>query len=111
MTDYTVTSSPLQGSRGVSPLIRGEFIAIEAAVNSKANIASPTFTGIPRADTAAVGASGTQLATLDFVVNTSLTTNLPAQTGNATKYIQTDGANASWQYVIPHQLNMHTGVI
>lgn len=111
MTDYTATASPLQGSRGVSSLIRTEFAAIEIAVNSKADISSPTFLDIPRAPTAAVGASGTQLATLDFVINTSFTTNEPSQTGNSGKYKYTNGTTSSWEYVVPHQLNMHIGVI
>lgn len=36
---------------------------------SKANIASPTFTGTPKAPTAAVGTKTTQLATTEFVNN------------------------------------------
>jgi hypothetical protein len=39
------------------------------ALNLKANIASPTFTGIPLAPTATAGTSTTQLATTSFVTN------------------------------------------
>ncbi|MDC1506108.1 hypothetical protein N8475_13095, partial [Winogradskyella sp.] len=39
------------------------------ALNLKANIASPTFTGAPLAPTAAAGTSTTQLATTAFVTN------------------------------------------
>lgn len=41
---------------------------IDTAVNLKANIASPTFTGIPAVPTASVGTSTTQVASTAFVV-------------------------------------------
>lgn len=41
--------------------------AIAAAVSTKANIASPTFTGTPAAPTAPAGTSTTQIATTAFV--------------------------------------------
>jgi len=47
--------------------INAEFVAIETAVNSKADIASPTFTGTPAAPTATSGTDTTQLATTAFV--------------------------------------------
>jgi hypothetical protein len=40
---------------------------VTAAANLKANIASPTFTGVPAAPTASVGTNTTQLATTAFV--------------------------------------------
>lgn len=43
-------------------------IAQQTALNLKANIASPTFTGIPVAPTASVGTNTTQLATTAFVI-------------------------------------------
>jgi microcystin-dependent protein len=47
--------------------INAEFVAIETAVNSKADIASPTFTGTPAAPTAGSSTNTTQLATTAFV--------------------------------------------
>ena len=47
--------------------INAEFVAIETAVNSKADIASPTFTGTPAAPTASSSTNTTQLATTAFV--------------------------------------------
>lgn len=44
-------------------------ILTQAALDLKANIASPTFTGVPAAPTAALGTATTQLATTSFVVN------------------------------------------
>lgn len=43
--------------------------AQQTALNLKANIASPTFTGTPKAPTAAAGNNTTQLATTAFVKN------------------------------------------
>jgi len=56
--------------------IDSEFNAIASAISSKADTASPTFTGTPAAPTAASGANTTQLATTAFVsgaVSDSLT--------------------------------------
>ena len=47
--------------------IDNEFNAISGAITSKADIASPTFTGTPAAPTAASGTNTTQLATTAFV--------------------------------------------
>jgi len=49
--------------------INDEFDSIQTAVNSKANIGSPAFTGTPTAPTAAAGTTTTQLATCAFVLN------------------------------------------
>lgn len=56
--------------------IDDEFNAIASAISSKADTASPTFTGTPAAPTAASGTNTTQLATTAFVsgaVSDSLT--------------------------------------
>jgi hypothetical protein len=47
--------------------IDNEFNAISGAISSKADIASPTFTGTPAAPTATTGSSTTQIATTAFV--------------------------------------------
>jgi hypothetical protein len=47
--------------------IDNEFNSIAGAISSKADIASPTFTGTPTAPTATAGSSTTQLATTAFV--------------------------------------------
>lgn len=61
--------------------------------------ASPTFTGTPAAPTATAGTSTTQIATTAFVTATAFSSVLPGQTGNAGKFVTTDGVNASWSYV------------
>jgi hypothetical protein len=47
--------------------IDSEFNAISSAISSKADIASPTFTGTPAAPTATSGSNTTQIATTAFV--------------------------------------------
>lgn len=47
--------------------IDNEFNAVAGAISSKADIASPTFTGTPAAPTATAGSNTTQLATTAFV--------------------------------------------
>lgn len=47
--------------------IDDEFEALETAVATKSDIASPSFTGVPTAPTAAASANTTQLATTAFV--------------------------------------------
>jgi len=68
--------------------INAELIAVEAAVNSKADINSPTFTGAPSAPTATAGTSSTQLASTAFVnaerTNTATLTNKTINGSNNT---------------------------
>jgi hypothetical protein len=47
--------------------IDNEFNALSGAISSKADIASPTFTGTPAAPTATAGSNTTQIATTAFV--------------------------------------------
>jgi hypothetical protein len=64
-----------------------EFTTIRTAVNSKANIASPTLTGTPAAPTASASTSTTQIATTAFATTAdNLKANLasPALTGTPT---------------------------
>jgi hypothetical protein len=60
---------------------------------------SPGLTGIPTAPTATPGTSSTQLATTAFVATAAFSAALPGQTGNAGKFITTNGTTASWAYV------------
>ena len=61
----TATCSTQAAGNSSSFLASTAFVT--AAVNLKANIASPTFTGVPSAPTAAPGTNTTQLATTEFV--------------------------------------------
>lgn len=49
----------------------GNGVAATDAVNFAQVFVSPTFTGIPRADTAVLGTNTTQLATTEFVTSTA----------------------------------------
>ena len=101
-TPTAPTAAPLTSTTQVATT---EFSTLAVAVETaraiaaealKAPLASPTFTGTPTAPTATVGTSTTQIATTAFVAATGLSTALPGQSGNAGKFITTDGTNASW---------------
>ena len=69
-TDFAAKDALLSGDP--NKIVKGteiddEFDAIQTAVNSKANIGSPAFTGTPTAPTAAFGTTTTQIATTAFV--------------------------------------------
>lgn len=63
--DSLPTGNPAKIVKGTE--INDEFEAIEVAVNSKANINSPTFTGDPKAPTPTAADNDTSLATTAFV--------------------------------------------
>jgi hypothetical protein len=68
--------------------IDNEFNSISGAISSKADVASPTFTGTPAAPTATVGSNTTQVATTAFVfaerTSTSTLTNKTVDLTNNT---------------------------
>lgn len=83
-----------------------------AADNLLAPLASPALTGTPTSPTASTGTSTTQIATCAFVTATAFNAALPAQAGNAGKFVTTDGTNASWaDLVIPSYLLLAQGII
>lgn len=90
----TATQAELNRVAGVTSPLQTQ---IDALSTSKANIASPAFTGTPTAPTATAGTSTTQLATTAFVTATAFAPVLPGQAGNAGGVLGTDGANANWQ--------------
>ena len=63
--DALLTGDPLKIVSGTE--INDELNAIQTAVNTKANINSPTLTGAPTSPTAGAGANSTQIATTSFV--------------------------------------------
>ena len=106
MSNYTKTTNfaskdnlspgnPLKIVKGAE--IDTEFNNIQTAVatktdNSNANITGGSITGITDL---AVADGGTGASTATAALNNLL----PSQTGNANKYLQTDGTNASWDAV------------
>ena len=91
--------------------INAEAVARIAADALKADLVSPTLTGTPTAPTASPGTNTTQLATTAFVVQQAFSAVLPGQTGNAGKFLTTDGTNASWAYASPDLPLISLGVI
>lgn len=81
---------------------------VQTQLDNKAGLSSPAFTGTPTAPTAASGTNTTQVATTAFVQQTSFDNSLPLQSGNAGKYVTTDGTNASWA-TVPNELPSQTG--
>ena len=63
--DALTSGDPLKIVKGTE--INTEFVNISVAIATKADLASPTFTGTPAAPTATFGTSTTQLATTAFV--------------------------------------------
>lgn len=83
--------------------------ATQTALDLKSPLASPTFTGVPAAPTAAPGTNTTQLATTAFVDAKAFSTALPSQTGNNGKFVTTDGSVASWASAAILSANTFTG--
>ena len=84
---------------------------VQTQLDGKAGLASPAFTGTPTAPTATTGTNTTQVATTAFVQQAAFNDTLPSQTGNAGKYVTTDGTNASWEAItIPAQVYPSAGV-
>jgi hypothetical protein len=76
MTNYVKTTNFLTKDSlpdsDAGKIIRGsefdtEFNNLVVSIASKANLASPEFTGVPRAPTASAGSKTTQIATTAFV--------------------------------------------
>lgn len=80
--DSLVTGDPLKVIKGTE--IDDEFEALETSVATKADSASPSFTGTPTAPTAAAGTNSTQLATTSFVATSFAPLASPALTGTPT---------------------------
>ena len=95
-----VSATELSYLDGVTSAIQTQFsteIAARAAADALlAPLASPALTGTPTAPTATAGTSTTQVATTAFVGATAFSAALPSQTGNAGKFVTTDGSSASW---------------
>jgi hypothetical protein len=95
-------------------------VANEAILRTNADallapLASPVLTGTPTSTTAATGTNTTQIATCAFVMAQAFNVALPAQSGNAGKFVTTDGTNASWTTLtiptVPDFLILNLGII
>ena len=75
ITNYLAKDSLVEGDP--NKIIKGseidaEFVAIQNAIETKADLQSPVLTGVPRGPTAAFGTNTTQLATTAFVQQNSV---------------------------------------
>jgi len=95
-TDFAAKDALLSGDP--NKIVKGteindEFDSIQTAVNSKANISSPAFTGSPTAPTATAGTNNQQLATTAFV--TSAVSSYDAALTVSTAQIEDDAVTAA----------------
>ena len=110
MTDYTKTTDfaakDALSTGNPSKIVKGteiddELVAISGAIGSKADKASPTFTGTPAAPTASAGTSSTQIATTAFAIGAAAATSPTGElrmwpTATApTGFLLCSGANVS----------------
>ena len=72
--DALLSGDPAKIAKGTE--IDDELQAIETSIATKADLASPVFTGVPTAPTATTGTNTTQVATTAFV-NSSIDIALP----------------------------------
>lgn len=93
----------------LTPTIRGYLETVtsdaQAQLNARALKAGETYSGTHNFTGATVnvptltaGTTGNGAASVDFVASTAFASALPGQTGNAGKFVTTDGSNASWAF-------------
>ncbi len=68
--------------------------------NGMASLTSPAFVGTPTAPTPVGTDNSTKIATTAFAVQLAFQAALPGQTGNAGKFLTTNGTSASWAPII-----------
>lgn len=109
-TLYNHTSGvPVQQTRGVSSTIRSEFDLVQAGFDKAIDKTGDTVTGQIEFPTPTLGTSP---ATKAYADGLAFATVLPAQTGNAGKFVTTDGVTASWaEFRIPDFLLQTQGII
>ena len=91
------------GSQKITGLANG--VAAQDATTVLQVFTSPTFTnptmtGTVTVPTATPGDSSTAAASTAFVATQAFSTALPSQTGNAGKFVTTNGTTASWVAVV-----------
>ena len=91
--DSLASGNPLKIIKGTE--IDDEFEAIETSIGTKADTASPTFTGTPAAPTASAGTNSTQIATTAFVATSFAPLASPTFTGTPTTPEPTAGDDST----------------
>ena len=82
----------LTGNLAITGSVTGTTGAFSGPVTGTTGAFSGSVTGT----TEAAGDSSTKFATTAFAVGLAFSASLPSQTGNAGKFVTTDGTNASW---------------
>jgi hypothetical protein len=82
----------LTGNLAITGALTGTTGAFSGSVTGTTGAFSGSVTGT----TEAAGDNSTKFATTAFAVGLAFSASLPSQTGNAGKFVTTDGTNASW---------------
>lgn len=98
--DAVVTAAYVAADAVVAATVAAKLDTATAAT-TYAPLSSPALVGVPTAPTASVGTNTTQIATMAALLNQAFTTGFPSQTGNAGKFITTNGTSVSWAQVLP----------
>jgi hypothetical protein len=86
--------------------------ATQTALDAKANLVSPTFTGVPLAPTAGSGTNTTQLATTAFVRNeiSSLVSSAPAALDTLQELAAAINSDASFATTVSTQIGLRSNI-
>ena len=99
----TATAAEVNYLVGVTSGVQAQLNTLTSAKAAKAGdtyTGAHDFTGGTIAvPTATVGDATTKAASTAFVSATAFNAALPGQTGNAKKFVTTDGANAAWAHI------------
>ena len=94
--------------------VEGGFDLVKADIDAKAPLASPTFTGDPKAPTPTAGDNDTSIATTAFVQTTvaaAAAISLPTVAGNDGKVLTVIDGLPAWSSGTPGFLLMNQGII
>lgn len=106
----TVSSTEIGYLDGVTSSIQTQ-IDTKGAIAGQAWTGTHNYTGAAiTVPTATAGDSSTNAASTAFVAATAFSAALPAQAGNAGKFVTTNGATASWADVVT-SINGQTGAV
>ena len=94
----TATAAEVNYSVGLTGAIQGQ-INGKGAIGGQAWTGAHDFTGATSltAPTPGVGDNSSKVPTTSWVVSLALAGTLPGQAGKAGRFVQTDGASATWQ--------------
>lgn len=95
----TVSDAEIAHLDGVTSPIQTQLNA-KGAIAGQAWTGAHSFAGSITVPTMTAGDSSTNAASTAYVVGTAFSAALPGQSGNAGKFVQTDGSAASWAWPV-----------